>query len=123
MSKIYNRIRYSYYRICIHNFLAWLYIDKKWGYNPYISWIFISLDKIGIDFPYKGDTVIWLWPWRRKNTETKFHKTNKYVSTCCEGYFNSLKEMDQFWYEIGEASAKFGPINIKEFDEEMGKNK
>ena len=72
-------------------------------YRCYTSWIFIVFDQFGIEFPYKGDIVIWLWPWRRKNTKTSYHDINKYVSILSEGYFDNLSEIDKFWEGFEEA--------------------
>jgi len=53
------------------------------------NWIiFSSFDKWGYTFYYKGDEVIWMWPWR---------KGKRYLNTSVGGGFNSLKEMDDFW--------------------------
>lgn len=60
-----------------------------------------KLDKFGLEFPYKGDTIIWLWPWRRKN------KKNKFISILASGNgefgdatFKSLREIDEFWENV-----------------------
>jgi len=64
--------------------------------------------KDGIWFPYKGDEVLWRWWWDRNppqkvgNTTYLMPQQGKYVSLLCEGCFNSLKEMDEFWKEYEE---------------------
>jgi hypothetical protein len=58
--------------------------------------------QIGINFRYRGDEIIWLWPWKRKG--------NKWLSICASGNgdfgdatFSSLVELDQFWEAFGQA--------------------
>ena len=48
-----------------------------------------SIDSWGICFDYKGDEVIWLFPWKRKG------QTRKFYSVCWECVFHSLKEIDK----------------------------
>ncbi len=55
-------------------------------------WLLIDFNRLGIDFPYRGDWVIWLWPWAK-------NRTHKYISVCSEGQFNSLLEIREFWDE------------------------
>lgn len=60
----------------------------------------ISFDSLGIEFPWKGDTIIWVYPWRRKGKP-------KYISILLSGNgefgdvrLNSLKEIDKIWEKI-----------------------
>jgi len=60
----------------------------------------LSLTRRGIWFYYKGDEVLWRWWWNRQPKQPKNYivpQQGKYVSTLCEGCFNSLLEMDNFW--------------------------
>lgn len=56
-----------------------------------------SLNRLGVDFRYHGDTVIWVWPWQRTSR-------GKYISillsgngSCGDMWFNSLAEIDACW--------------------------
>lgn len=68
-----------------------------------MNWLAIidrtSVDRLGVEFPYNGDVVIWLWPWRRDGKP-------KFISVCASGTgewgdvrFNTLAEIDAFWVE------------------------
>lgn len=60
----------------------------------------LSLTRRGIWFWYKGDKVLWRWWYCRNPKQPKNYlmpQQGKYVSTLCEGCFNSLREMDRFW--------------------------
>ena len=74
------------------------------GIFPGFNYLPLSIDKKGIWFWYKGDEVYYLF---------KKKGDYRYVSLLCEGYFESLKEMDEFWDEYVEACRK----GIKERDE------
>lgn len=58
---------------------------------------FITMDKAGVWFPYKGDEVLWRWPWRRKGlapfTSTAFSGTGEWG----DARFWSLRELDSQW--------------------------
>lgn len=61
----------------------------------------IRVDRVGIDFPYTGDTVIWTWPWRRKGLP-------KYISVGFSGTgdfgdarFHTLAEIRKAWDDLG----------------------
>jgi hypothetical protein len=65
-----------------------------WG-----NYLCLKLEKHGIWFWYKGDEVLYLWPWARKN-----HGRGKFISLLASGtgewgdaQFHSLKELDEFW--------------------------
>ncbi len=47
---------------------------------------------LGIEFNYKNDDIVLLWPWKRKDGK-------KWLSFGCWGTFNSLVELDTFWRE------------------------
>jgi hypothetical protein len=99
-------------RVKIGFLMTQLYRNTGLSYSKYTGWIFISFDSLGIEFPYKGDEIIWLWPWRRENTRNGHHDTNKYVSIISEGYFNSLDEIDEFWngFELACQTDKDGEL-------------
>ena len=66
--------------------------------------IFCTIDKYGIWFPYKGDEVMWKWPWRRK------HDPRPFVSLVFSGNgefgdaaFWSLREIDDMNQMYDEA--------------------
>lgn len=57
------------------------------------------------EFWYKGDNILWLWPWYKKEQSSRF------ISLLASGNgefgdatFSSLKEIDKFWEEYYEAS-------------------
>jgi hypothetical protein len=90
----------------LRRFERWLFIEKQWGLRPGISWIFSDVDKHGVEFPYRGDHIIWLWPWRRQGKP-------KYVSVGFSGNgdfgdasFFTLKEIDKRWDDFETACAK-----------------
>lgn len=64
--------------------------------------LWFSLDKWGFWFYRKGDDICYVWPWVR---HTRDLKGRRYISLCCNGYFDSLRELDQFWIEY-EAACK-----------------
>ena len=53
----------------------------------------LGIYKDSIDFYYKGDTVIFLYPKSRKSGF-------KWVSMLSEGGFHTLKDLDKFWDRI-----------------------
>ncbi len=62
----------------------------------------ISFDRLGVEFPWKGDTVIWLWWWRRNGLP-------KYISVGFSGNgdfgdarFHTLAEIDAAWESLGD---------------------
>lgn len=61
-----------------------------------MRWPFRFYDRLGIEFPYHGETLIWIWPWKRKY--------GKYVSFWAtsngelgDAHFNSLRDVRQYW--------------------------
>lgn len=87
-----HALRSSYFPL-----LRWLHDDKKWAYHPSTAWLFAEPHRWGIDFPYKGDEVMWTWPWRRNGQP-------KYISLAFSGTgefgdarFNTLQEIDAAW--------------------------
>jgi len=59
---------------------------------------------LGIEFYYKGDNVIWIWPFTREGKD-KWAS----ISFCC--YFSSLKEIDQMWDDYFQALQKNPPTD------------
>ena len=56
------------------------------------------IDKFGIEFRYKGDSVIYVWPWKRSKFKYRF------LSISFEAYFVSLKELEEMWEEYFRAT-------------------
>ena len=74
--------------------------------HRFTCWLAIDFNRQGIDFPYYGDWVIWLWPWSK-------NRTHRYVSICCEGGFNSLSEIRAFWDEFNKVNdAYLDKLNV-----------
>lgn len=72
------------------------------------------IDKWGIEFHRKGDAIIWIWPWLRGGER----KGRKYsVITLGYTYFNTLKEIDDFWKEYWAACEKKRIESLAEPDE------
>jgi len=55
----------------------------------------LSICRFGVWFPYQGDEVCYIWPWKRNQSQ-------KFVSLIFEGDFNSLKQLREMWdaYEL-----------------------
>jgi len=66
----------------------------------------ITIDRGGIWFPYKGDEVLWTWPWRRKGlapfVSVGFSGTGEWG----DARFWSLKELDSQWEAYFNAEEK-----------------
>src|ERR1044072_2435482 len=74
-----------WYRVYINIFNKFLHI-------PIIP---LSVDKLGIEFYRKGESIIYVWKSKRKPF--------KYLSLDCGGGFHTLKEVDNFWKQYFEA--------------------
>lgn len=93
----------------------YLPLNLKWRFttwNGFIQWrslvyrIYINIfsiflripilpmgfDKIGFDFYYKGDTVIWSWK-KKKWISCGFSGNGQFGDAC----FNTLKDLDNEW--------------------------
>lgn len=65
---------------------------RKWSYKV-LPVAFVSS---GIEFKYKGDDVLFIYPWARLGDA-------RYISWGCNGTFKTLKEIDAFWDEYDKA--------------------
>ena len=70
------------------------------GFGIHTPWWHI--DKLGVERKYKGDSVIWLWPWKRKNIKTNLPH-GKWLSIGFETYFRTLLELDMAWKQYDDA--------------------
>jgi hypothetical protein len=62
----------------------------------------VLLNRFGVEFPWNGDIVIWLWWWRRDGLP-------KYISVGFSGNgdfgdarFHTLAEIDAAWDSLGD---------------------
>lgn len=69
----------------------------------------ITIDRIGIEFHRKGDTIIWIWPWRRTEPD------KRYISVGFSGngefgdaVFATLREIDEAWEGFSNAADNVG---------------
>lgn len=103
ISKNYHILRVKLYRR--------LMLDWRLANTP-VKWLFVSVDSLGIEFFYKGDTVIWLWPWRRKDKRLKFVSVNfSGTGEFGDALFRSLKDLDEAWLDYEKSCAEL-PDNI-----------
>lgn len=63
----------------------------------------IKIQKDYICFSYKGDEILYIYPWKRE----KF--SHRFISIGCNGVFQSLKEIDIFWDEYNDSFTKNFP--------------
>lgn len=63
--------------------------------------------KSGIWFDYRGDVVLYVFPWKRERREWKF------VSLLCEGVFPSLKSLNDFWDAYANSDPNYTPPKQK----------
>ena len=66
--------------------------------------LFSQVDSVGVEFPYKGDVVIWLWPWKRTGPPDDKWAKAPFISLSFTGTgdfgdakFWTLKELDELW--------------------------
>ncbi len=90
----------------IHNLRARIYrfilFKLKFCYSPF-CFLFSEFDKLGVTFPWKSDTVIWLWPWHRKERKERFISIEfSGTGEWGDAVFNSLAEIDKNWKEYFE---------------------
>ena len=63
-----------------------------------IKIIAIEIDKIGVWFPYKGDTIVWNWPWRHRKIKERFISVSfSGTGEFGDARFYSLEEIDKEW--------------------------
>lgn len=87
--------------ICPWPAKSWLFSSqyKAALYRIYINimyfigfrFFFLKIDRLGADFWYKGDTIIWFW------------ESRKWVSIVYEWEFASLKEYDKLKEEFNSS--------------------
>lgn len=75
----------------IHRWIAGNQVLHQWFWP-----LLIYADRLGIGFPYQGDELIWIWPWRRR-------ARLKWLSVNCEGTFQSLVAYRRFWTDYEAA--------------------
>ena len=76
---------------------------RRNGLHIVPMWVLMNLIEFqivrhGIWFSYKFDTVLWYFPWKRKE-----RNGYKYATILTNGCFNSLAEIDKFWEEYENA--------------------
>lgn len=76
-------------------------------YDTPLCFITLSFNKRDLEFQYKGDTVIWLYPWVRPEREKRFISltfsgTGEFGDAC----YASLKELDKEWDDFAEMADK-----------------
>lgn len=61
----------------------------------------VSFDRIGVEFCYYGDTLLWVWPWRRcglpKYISVGFSGTGEFG----DARFHTLAEIRKAWDDLG----------------------
>lgn len=82
-----------FYRIYINVFAIFLEI-------PILPFGF---DKDTLNLYYHGDEIFWIWPWRRDYFKKKYNNGKPWMSLNCNGSFNSLAEIDEFWNSYWKA--------------------
>lgn len=80
-------------------------------------------DRAGIWFPYRGDTVIWIWPWRRGKL-----KGRPWISLGFTGNgefgdarFASLAEIERQWEDYSKSFENMPECSGFPFGEEEGR--
>lgn len=74
---------------------------------PPWCFLFSSFDKYGVEFPYKGDTVIWTWPWRHKERKERFISIGfSGTGEFGDAVYCSLGDIDRNWDEFCDACDK-----------------
>lgn len=85
------------YLICLLLFIR----KRRWMLRSLPTWTQISFNGLGIEILYKGDNVIWTWPWHR---QWKGQKLGPWISLGFTGTgewgdarFWTLKQLDGQW--------------------------
>ena len=76
------------------------------GLNRYL---YFAIDSWGVEFNSSGDSVIWLWPWKRREG-----KDRKYLSLSFWTTYRTLKEIDEEWVGYFKACDEAMQNSIKE---------
>ena len=72
------------------------WLIKYWLFRHHLD---VYVDKSGIGFDYKGEEVVWLWPWKRKSG-------GRFLGIDSFGVYEKLSEIDLFWEEYERADKK-----------------
>ena len=72
-------------------FALWL-ITPRSGVYAGVRFYALELSTQGVWFPRRGDEVLWVWPWKRRNGEA-------IVSLQWGGGFTSLRALDRFEHD------------------------
>jgi len=86
--------------------------------------VFCSIDDSGIWFPYKGDEVLWVWPWKRKNRPEDDRGKAPFISLNFSGTgewgdarYWTLEELDKHWQEYQDIMNAKTEIDFGRFDD------
>lgn len=92
-------------------FYRWLIEKSHHHFYPY-AWMVTIFDRFGIEFIWKGDTVIWSWPWRKRRDRARgafislgFSGTGEFG----DARFKTLKELDDEWSKFFDSCPKADP--------------
>lgn len=84
--------------------LLWAYKQALWErlFDTPVCLLFTSWDSHGVWFPWRGDEVLWTWPWTRKGLPPLVSLLASGTGEFGDSRFKSLAELDGFWrdYEI-----------------------
>jgi hypothetical protein len=57
----------------------------------------LYIGSFGVEFDHDGDSVMWLWPWKRSD------KKKKFLSFGFNSSFETLEKIDDLWKEYFDA--------------------
>jgi hypothetical protein len=90
------------YHNCRAKILRFFLFKLGWCRTP-LRFLFVTFDRIGIEFYHRGDDIIWLWPWRCR------HDPRRFISLGFSGTgefgdakFYSIYEIDCLWEKFYE---------------------
>lgn len=66
----------------------------------------ISVDRLGIQFGYHGDDVIWTWPWKRDGRGAYISLGFTGTGEWGDARYRTLKEIDDEWDNYFEACSR-----------------
>lgn len=77
----------------------WAYNQAMWErlLDTPFGCLFWSADSLGIEFWYKGDIVIWTWPWRRYNRGPFISLGFSGTGEWGDARYWTLDELDREW--------------------------